>query len=178
MSHIIQELALVLDTCGPSLLSLTTELTISDCSLVLGPWWELLRSHKLNSLPLQSLLLKDRNSPFSSTLLLSHNKVTFKNTPIVSDHLPVTLWLTVSEIPYVTPTVFIDLYSSAMLESILEEAFKDIALVVPEDAVAPGLVIRPHARVMELRALLGPGAVTVTHALVPFACVGLFPVSV
>ena len=60
-----------------------------------------------------------------------------------------------------------------MLISVLEQAFINIARVRFQDAVAPGLIVRPHARVVELLPSFGPSSVSMPHALVPFSRVRL-----
>ena len=118
-------------------------------------------------------LFSDGNFPVASTILTASCEVSGKHTAIVSNHLAMALWQAISEVADETASIFIRFDTRSMLEPILKQALIQITDVTLQDAVAPWFVVRPHARVMELRASFCPGSIPVTHALIPFTRVRL-----
>ena len=127
-----------------------------------------------NCASLHFLFLSDRYGPLAVTLLLALDEVTFVDASFEAYELAVALRLAIFEVADKAASIFVDLDACAVFEAIFELAFINVASVRPQNAVAPRLIVRPHATVVENRVLFGPSAVTVTHALIPLSRISLF----
>ena len=127
-----------------------------------------------NRASLHFLFFSDRYGPLAVTLLLALDEVAFVDASFEAYELAVALRLAIFEVANEAASIFVDLDACAVFEAIFELSFIDVTCVRLQNAVAPRLIVRPHATVVENRVLLRPSAVTMTHALIPLARVSLF----
>lgn len=170
MSHVVEELSSVLDTCAPILLARATEPAMFQSTCPLGL---LALAIHLDYPPANLSFYNDRYGPLSFSMLLSFDKVSFKHTSIETYELPVPLRLSILEAANVAASIDIGLYACSMFESIAERTLVNVTNVGLKDAIAERLVVGPHARVVELRVYFSPSSVPMLHPLVELTHIGL-----
>ena len=150
MALIILEFAFVFDACRPTDLGYARKLSLVDVALVDGLNGLLRLAKECDRSPTHLALFCYRDLPATAAVFAALDEVSNKDAAVVADQLSVAFRMPIAEVSNETASVFVGLDTRAMLETVIEKAFINVAHLGLEDAVAPGLVVRPHARVMEL----------------------------
>ena len=173
ISLVVDKVTLILYSRGPADLCFAGYLALFDRPRVQSLSWLLGLSEQGDCAASDLALFRSRDIPAAMAVLAPLDEVTREHAAVVAGQLAVTLRLAITEVADVAAPVLVRLNSSSVLISVLEQAFINIARVRFQDAVAPGLIVRPHARVVELLASFSPSTVSVPQALVPFSRVSL-----